>query len=409
MIKVDLLTISVALPLLVTPLQLGADDTASDSLNPKNFKASDFDSEKLGGNANGRIEFPEFIRFQIKKRNPRFNDLDRNHDATICEAEKSSWAEEFGWDVGFPDATSIDFPTADTTIPPPKPSKFFLGKPEKGIGQMRLRKNHADLIKPLDNAAPASFGYYNNQGENTDTWAAQAAVGFVRNILSPNATIVGYELDPIQFVPSVEVNRVTGVGDGGLKEVDALVFRTGFSSGLRDDGQDGLFDYELFNINYRRAGTTGGGDFKDAMEVEWEPMRNRNTDTFSLNGPYRPGLSLGGDNSEPLFFYRLTSTARLEAGQEIDPSHDGMFVKLGPQVGIVLQPSGLQRLELYGQFTYLLELANESRDFDNLEAGLRYAVDPNKQMFLELKYRNGQVPAKYTPVDLWQAALAVKF
>ena len=107
-----------------------------------------------------------------------------------------------------------------------------------------------------------------------------------------------------------------------------------------------------------------------------------------------------------MFLFRSTFSGHLEFGEDQDGAK---FVKAGPKIGIAVKPAFLPSLSLFTNYTYLWEMADGRRDFDYLEAGGRWALDKAEQVSLEAKYRFGQLPAKYTDIDVFQVSLAVKF
>lgn len=353
-------------------------------------------------NRDGRLDLKEFTEYQIAVRDPKFSELDKNKDGQITQKEKEDWALVYWSDVqthlvrgGAP----LDL--VKTTVPQEKPKTW-------AMGPFHLRKDHDSLLKDLDKADPATGGFYRDNLTSQDTWAVQGAFGAVFDIYNPKelTKIGGYALDPIRIVPSVTLNRVTGKGDGSLEIVDSLVYRGSVAFGLQTtDERSTLWDYQLFTGTFRSSGTTENGNYKSAGEAQWEPMRNRQGDWISINGPEQPPAFW---KNAP-FFYRFAMTARTEFGDSPVVQFPGTFFKVGPSIGLTLIPRFLPSLELYANYTYLWELNNSSRDFELFEAGGRFALDRNKQGYLEAKYQWGQVPANYTDIDLFQVSLAVKF
>lgn len=411
-------TFASILVLAISGSAVGEDNFDPSKLSPNQLTAKHFDHLKLQGNNNGKLEYEEFVRFQLRKQSPSFNELDTDGNFNVTWKEKVKWAEEFGMDY-FPDKSEISFEQANTTLPPPRsPEAFSIGNKKKGLGQLRLSNNYTDLLKGMKKSDPASFGYYYNNLDNEATWAVEGTLGLIRNIYEPKADskIGKYYLDPIMFIPAVTINRVTGTGDGTVSEVDAMVFRAGLTLGLRDDSDDSdgtsgaIFDHQLFSANYRAAGATDGDDFKSALEIIWKPMRNRKGELLSLNGPYRAfSADSDTDPEKQPFLYRLVFEGKLEAGESINDSNANTFIKLGPTLGLYLKPNFVPRLELFAKYSYFWEVADNSDDFEYLETGARIALDSLKQVFVEVKYRDGQVPSRYTEINLWQVALSVRF
>ncbi len=358
---------------------------------------ADFDTNK-----DGKLSFKEFVNYQISVRDPKFSELDINKDGKITQKEKEQWASLYWSDLeSHLVQGSAPFDIATTTVPKPKPKAWSLGP-------FRLRKDHDSLVKDLAKADPANGGFYRDNLTNGDTWTVEGAFGAVFDIYNPKQeTKIGhYALDPIRIVPSVTLNRITGKGDGSLTVTDSLVYRGGFAVGFQTtDPTNSLWDYQLFSAAYRAAGNTSHGDFKSAGEVEWEPLRNRLGEWISINGPEQPPAFW----PNAPFFYRFSMTARTEFGDSPLVTSPGRFLKIGPKLGLTLSPRILPSLELYANYTYLWETNNQSEDFQLFEAGGRWALDQNKQVFLEAKYRWGQLPDKYSDIDLFQVSLAVKF
>lgn len=350
-------------------------------------------------NEDQKIDRLEFARFQAKKRKVAIGDVDTDGDFLISESELLEWADKYSWDAGFSETViEVDYAAVEGSVPPPKQEAW-------GLEPLRLRKKHDQLTKDLKDADPASFGFFHNNLTSSDTWAVEGALGAVVEIYDPASvpTLGNYAFDPLELVPSVSLNRITGTGDGSLSEANSLVFRGGLSWGLQDNsGGAALWDYQLFNANYRSSGETGGGDFDSALELEWEPMRSRKGELLSIGGPFRP---LPGGFLD----FRFVVTNRLEAGESVSGSEDDIFTKLGPTATLYVQPSFAPNLELFAGYSYLWEMADSSPDFDYLDTGVRLALDKLKQVYFEVKYRYGQLPAKYSEIDVIQAALSVKF
>jgi hypothetical protein len=365
----------------------------------KKKTAKDFDTDK-----NGRLNFDEFVRYQIAVRDPKFSELDTNNDGDISATEKQNWAEFYWWDVE-PAAASdgVTLETAATTVPKPETKIWSLGR-------FRLRKDHDALLKDkLEKADPANIAFYRDNLTSEDTWAVEGALGAVFDLYDAKkntAQIGNYLLDQVRFVPSVTVNRITGTGPGNLEVTDSVVFRTGAAVLLQSaDMTKSLWDYQMFTAAYRHSGAMDKGTFASSGEVEWEPMRNRKEDLLSIDGPEQPPSFW----PNAPFFYRFTPTARMEFGDPVATTDAGHFLKVGAKLALSIKPRAFEQLEFFASYGYLWELANESADFDLFEIGARLALDPNKQFFLEAKYRLGQVPVKYTDIDLFQVSIATKF
>lgn len=347
----------------------------------------------------GRLNFEEFINYQLKARNPKIFEVDTNGDFQLSDSEKRAWATRRWWDIkDKADENGVSFKDVATTGPITSPEAWTLEP-------LRMRKDHASIIKDVTKADPASFGFYRNNLTSEDTWAAQAALGAVIQFpLSANSMKFGnYSAEPIRLVPSASLDRVTGKGPGNLDVADALVFRAGIAWGWQQDTTNTLWDYQLFSASFRSAGATKGGKFASGGELEWEPMRNRTGKLLSINGPLQP------ISARIPLYYRFTFAGKLEFGEPASSNDNDSFVKAGPRVGLTLQPIGIPQLSLFGEYTYCFELSNSSRDFRYLETGARWAFDRAEQIFLEAKYRYGQLPAKFTDIDVFQISLAVKF
>ena len=290
-------------------------------------------------------------------------------------------------------------PIADAaaTIPLAKPKSW-------GPKYLHLRKDHDSLSKNIGDADPASFGFYRNNITGQNTWAVEAALGLVIPIVDRNhpPELGNYYMVEFNTVTSAALNRITGTGDGSLDIADSLALRAGLSWQLQARHLESTWwNYQLFNLDYRATGTTSGGGFKSGGEFGWEPTRDRKDEWFAINGAVRPF----GHTDIP-FMYAVTIASRLEFGED---QNNNSFLKLGPKVGCTLVPTFLPNLSLFGNYTYMWEAANGERDFDYLETGFRWTLDQAEQIFLEGKYRFGQLPAKYTDIDLFQIALSLKF
>lgn len=357
------------------------------------------DPASFDANGDG-LSFEEFFRFQVHARKPAYLDLDPNLDGVCDEKEKRAFCE-IDWEIArraAPDAATVSGEAAADVVPPPKPDAW-------GPKYLRLRKDHESLTKSIEDADPASAGFFRNNLNGEDTWAVEGVLGTVIPLVDRDKPleIGNYHLVDLSVVASAGLNRVTGSGDGSLEVADSLAFRGGLSWQLqRRNDTNAWWDYQLFNLNYRAEGSTSGGAYKSAGEAEWEPMRSRSGDWLSINGPYhRPFGNFGIP-----FDYRFTLASRLEFGED---QTDATFLKLGPKAGISVIPTFLPSLSLFANYTYLWETADGAEDFDYFEAGGRWALDHQRQVFLEAKYRFGQLPAKYTDIDLFQLSLAVKF
>ncbi len=371
-------------------------------------KIEDFDTNPK----DGQISFPEFLKFQFAARDPKVSEIDTNNDQELSEEEKVAWAN-IDWAAIVPNGTTIpltyqekvSFSEAERTIPPPKSEAWGLNM-GKAV-EIHLRKDHDSVAKSLDKADPASFGFFHNNISGNETWAVEAALGaqihFVNRKLLPS--IGKYTVESLDFVPSTTLNRITGTGDGTKQVADALIFRGGLAMEMAsNDFRSTLWDRQFFSASFRSTGSSKGGKFSPAGEFDWQPSRSREGDWFSINGPYHPPF----DNHSMPFDYRFISSAHLEFGTGTPNSND-MFVKMGPKIGIRVIPRFAPRVTLFTDYTYLWEAASNASDFDYLETGLRFSLDDNQQVFFEGKYRAGQLPAKFTRIDVFQLSLALKF
>lgn len=392
----------------------GAVDKSDPStLSPKKLTAIHFDHPKLGGNGNGRIDFKEFINLHLRKQSPTFNALDQNKDFQISPDETKIWAEDFGYDF-FPHNTEISFEDADSTYKPSSPKPISVGKSSTGLGQLRLGKSYEDLLKPVAKSSLATFGFYRDETGNQTTRTIEGTFGLVRRLDDPSLTsnLWGYTIDKVSFVPAITINEVTGTAGGTKKEIDSAVLRLGFGFEYRNDSlnkSDTWLDAQTVVVNFRKSGTTEWDNTKNALELTWEPTRNRLGDLLSLNGPYRAFSSDPNvDPEKETFLYRMTTSMKLETGESVDALDNGSFLKLGPSLGLSFRPNSFPRAELFISSSYFWELKNDSENFDYQEAGVRVSIDKSKQFFIEIKYRDGQIPANYSDIDLLQLTLSTK-
>lgn len=361
----------------------------------------------------GKITFNEFVKFQIAARDPKLSEIDADNDLILSEDELHQFAD-IDWaaivqagntTVPVTFKEQVTFVQAASTVPPPKSDAWGVNLGNSVA--IRLGKDHDSLLKPLDKSDPASVGFFHNNLSGEDTWAIEAALGAQIHLVDREhpPTIGKYLVESIDLVPSASLNKITGTGDGTKQVADALVFRGGFGMELEStDFSATLWDRQFFSASYRSTGSTRGGDFKSAGEFDWEPSRSREGDWISINGPFHPPF----DNHDIPFDYRFVYSAHLEFGETAKPLDDA-FVKAGPKIGIRVIPGFAPRLTLFADYTYLWEATGDSDDFDYLETGFRWTLDDNKQVFLEGKYRYGQLPAKYTDIDVFQLSLSVKF
>lgn len=379
---------------LIPLIAAGACGSGLIAAEPK--KPADFDK-----NGDGRLDFKEFVNYQIAVRDPKFSELDTDSDGQITQKEKDDWADIYWTDAeNHLVSGGAPFDLVATTVPPVKSNAW-------GLGPFHLRKDHDSILKTLDKADPANGGFYRDNLSGKDTWTVEGAFGADIKVYDPKQPVRfgNYYLDPIRIVPSITLNKITGKGDGSLDVTDSLVYRGSVALGLRSRDDSSLWDYQLFSGTYRASGTTEKREYKSAGEAEWEPMRNRLGDWISINGPEQPPAFW----PNAPFFYRFSMVGRVEFGDSPFLEHKGTFAKFGPKLGLTIVPRFLPSLELYLNYTYLFELSNDSEDFELVETGGRWALDQSKQIFIEAKYRWGQVPAKYTEIDLFQISLAVKF
>jgi hypothetical protein len=362
--------------------------------------------------ANGDLQLSriEFARYQIALRDPKVSEVDKDGDGDMSDTEKVAWAENFWLEAQrTAGGTHVAFEEALRGAPKPE---LKLWIPRKYV---RLAKDHDELLKDdVEDADPATIGFYRNNLNGDDTWAFEAALGAVLPVYDSTGKIpprVGnYWFDSVQFVPSVTLNRISGTGGGDLEEADSLEFRAGWTFAFRKKRDtNALWDTQFFSLNYRNSGATQGGRFTSAGEVEWEPVRSRQADLLAINGGWQAPRPWSHAPKTSPFKYRLMLVPRLEFGQTPFEATPDTFVKLGPKFGLTISPTAFDRLELFANYIYLWELNNNSGDFDLLETGARIALDPGKQIFIEGKYRLGEVPTKFTDIDLVHVALALKF
>lgn len=356
----------------------------------------------------GRKPDLESARLLLQSRYPAKSEIDTNQDGQISDDELLAWA-----------AKNSPIQTSDSNVPAkpkvpafatdPAPAKT---KPAKwGISKLHLAQDHDSLVKDLDKADPGSLGYYRNHQTHENTWAIQAALGAKFEITDRSQPMfLGYLMEPLTFIPSVTLNRVTGKGDGTLNAVDSLAFRAGVAMALNQPaGAATMWERQTISLAYRNTGTSQGGKFKSAGELEWTPVDGRADSPLPLNSQMFALLrSSDGKRIEPgnPLFYSVIFALRTEGGQS---TTEGNFIKSGPKVGLQVQPVFAPNLLIFGTYTYLWEVARGKQDFDYLETGLRWGLDETQQIFLDGKYRHGLLPAKYTPIDVYQLSLSVKF
>lgn len=352
----------------------------------------------------GKLSLLEFARYQLVARNPNIKVVDENADGTLSDDELKTWARYEWLDAQPSGSTSpVTFEAAANADPKPEPSPWFPSK------YLRLRKDHDNLSKELEDADPATISFYRNNLNGDDTWAFEAALGAVLPLYDgadKDPPRVGpYQLTLVQLIPSVTLNRVTGTGGGDLEEVDSLEFRAGLSFELQSAGES-FWDFHRVDLNYRNSGALSGGRFKSAGELDWEPVRLRAP--VPINGPWT-ALPFWRESEKAPFRYRFLFGGRLEFGQSPFKAEADTYVKLGPNVGIALSPVAFRRLEVFANYLRLWELNNDSGDFDYFEVGGRVAIDPKEHVSIEGKYRLGEIPTKFTDIDLVQISLAIKF
>ena len=370
--------------LLATSFCLAADP------KPEDFAGSD-----------KKLNFEEFFLYQYAIRDPKTSEIDTDGNSIISVSERRAFAGT-DWPPGSSPENSktITIDEARGTVPPPSKKNW-------GTDWLRLRKDHDSLLKKVGDADPASLGFFRNNLDDENTWAVEGALGVVLPLVDRKSisNIGNYYLEELNFIGSGTLNRVTGTGDGTLEVADSLAFRAGLSGYLQARNEVALWDYQILSLNYRAEGSTQDGDFKSAGEFDWEPMRyGREGEWVELNGPFHPPFR----NYDINFHFRYTFSSHFEFGED---QTGASFAKMGPKVGIAVKPNPkfLPNLSLFANYTYLWEFGNGPQDFDYLETGGRWALDKAEQVFLEGKYRYGQLPAKYTDIDVFQLSLAVKF
>jgi hypothetical protein len=357
---------------------------------------SKFDKDK-----SGNLNKAEFARYAAAIFEPKLKEVDADEDGLVTETELLGWAEKHTFDTDFNNgATTITFVNAQGAVPPEDEKPWSLAE-----GRLRIRKDHDSLILPkFKDADPANATFYRNNGSHEDTWAIEAALGWVDELAVPveGKTFLGYELDPLRYVISAGINRIDGIGAGDLKDTDAMAFRGGLILGLR--GTDStLFGHHLISVAYRGTTDTHLDDYTHGVEVTWQPMLNH-AGFIGINGPYRPVVP-------DLASYRFTFVPKLEAGETPEGATGAgeSFLKIGPTTGISLLLGKEKRLEAFANYGYRWELGGHAEDFDYWELGARYALDDAEHIYLEGKYRLGTTPDKYTPIDVTQFGLGVKF
>lgn len=266
--------------------------------------------------------------------------------------------------------------------------------------------------KAFSKTEGAQFAYSHDYLVHSDQWSVIAAIitpfELARRTGEP-APYEGLKLQLLEFVPSISLNRVTNDVDS-TKEVDELLFRAGlFSQWLGAVGPIRLLNLSGYATYARDTGFHHGGII--AGEVDLEPITN-------LPGNRTFYRLIGEPNDKDRkhaileFFWRARLHSEFGAHTATSGPADDDFFRIGPTVGLKLDPFFLQRLNASLDYSYLVGVAGHVNNSHHLLAKIGFILDSSPETdhwTLNATYEDGDTPLVQNRVRTFLLSLGVKY
>lgn len=347
--------------------------------------------ETFDENKDEQISKAEYLKFLVKKKGVTFNELDRDEDGELTDAEI-----EFRF---FSDLLNLkrskgDFPIAlESLIEKNKEagSGFFK---RNGI-LLRSSYDEISLNKagtPFSKGDPAIFSYSRNNQDTVSIWTAQGAVMRPFEILKNESNNNRY-----MIAPSVTFNRKISSNEKG--EANSLIFRLG--GGAEWDVQNDW--YLNMRIGFAYATDFSFDTEVNAVELEFEP-----SNVFKGMGVYR-NISKSKFN---VLRYTWRIYSHFEIGNTSDIGsneilRDGSFARIGlkGEFGLLFR----KQLEFKLKGGYLYGLSGEPENSELLSVKSIYRLDDTGNLTLNFEYQKGNIPLLQEEINNWTFGLGIKF
>lgn len=273
----------------------------------------------------------------------------------------------------------------------------------------------ADPKESLREAEGAQFSYSYDYQTNSSQWSAVGALIAPIRVYKSNqaASQSGLSLEQLNFVPSVSFNRVTNDNDEP-KEVDEVTFRAGlFSRWLGIAGPLRLVKLSGY-ASYATDSNFDNGIV--AGEFDLEPITNvPGNRTF-----YRLGENGSGKRGRAgsLIEFHWRTRLHTEFGDNVGDGPVGSstdnheFFRIGPVVGLQLDPFFLQRLRASVDYGYLVGVSGSPSASHDFKAKLSLILDPNpdtQHWSLGASYEDGETPLVQERIHTFLLSLDVKY
>jgi hypothetical protein len=258
----------------------------------------------------------------------------------------------------------------------------------------------------------AQFAYSHDYLKHGDQWSAIASViapfELVTDMDRPAAQH-GLNLQLLQFVPSISLNRVTNDFDDSNR-VDELTFRAGmFAQWLGAVGPIRLLNL-IGNATYvRDSGFHRGGII--AGEVDLEPITN-----LPGNRTFYRLIGQPNDTKREHAVLEFNWRGRLhsEFGTHTASSapNDNEFFRVGPILALKLDPFFLQRLTASIDYGYLVGLSGAPENSHHLLAKIGLILDPTPEtdhLTVNATYEDGDTPLVQNRVRTFLISVGIKY
>jgi hypothetical protein len=258
----------------------------------------------------------------------------------------------------------------------------------------------------------AQFAYSHDYLTDGDQWSAIASLIAPFDLVTRTnrpAVQHGLDLQLLQFVPSISLNRVTNDVDDS-KDVDELTFRAGiFAQWLGAVGPIRLLNF-IGNATYvRDSGFHRGGVI--AGEIDLEPLTN-----LPGNRTFYRLLGQPNDTNRENAVLEFNWRGRLhsEFGRHTASSgmEDNGFFRVGPVLALKLDPFFLQRLTASMDYGYLVGVSGSPANSHHLFAKVGLILDPTPEtdhLTVNATYEDGDTPLVQNRVRTFLISVGIKY